>query len=122
MISIWEMETFFSEHDIVIACSCFGGFWCALHLITENPTLIISILERGNIPAVASTRNAGFACFGSVSELLNDAQMMGSDKMLQLVEMRYKGIRYIQKFFRHHKIDFDLNGGYELYDAENTLS
>ncbi|HYK55511.1 MAG TPA: FAD-dependent oxidoreductase, partial [Flavisolibacter sp.] len=88
----------------------------------KHPQLKITIVERGLIPTGASTRNAGFACFGSLSEVVHDAQAMGTDKMLELVEMRYKGLKRIQKYFEKEAIDFDLCGGYELYDSGGTIS
>jgi len=87
MISIWEQETFYAPQDIVIVGSGFVGLWSAFHLKKKNPKLKITIVDRGIIPTGASTRNAGFACFGSLSEVIYDAQTMGTDKMLQLVEM-----------------------------------
>ena len=115
MISIWEKETFFAPQDIVIVGSGFVGLWSAFYLKKRNPRLHITILDRGIIPTGASTRNAGFACFGSLSEVVHDAKTMGTDKMLQLVELRHKGLERIQKHFGS-EIDFDLCGGYELYE------
>lgn len=122
MISIWEKETFFAPYDVVIAGSGFVGLWSALHLKKKKPKLRVCIVDRGAIPTGASTRNAGFACFGSVSELIRDAQTMGTDKMLQLVEMRFKGMRRIQKYFEDSEIDFQLSGGYELYDEKDLIT
>lgn len=118
-ISIWEKETFFAPQDVVIIGSGFVGLWSAFFLKRKRPDLKITILERGLIPTGASTRNAGFACFGSLSEVVHDAQAMGTDKMLNLVEMRFKGLERIQKFFPDEVIDFELCGGYELYDASS---
>jgi glycine/D-amino acid oxidase-like deaminating enzyme len=42
--------------------------------------------------------------------------------MLELVEMRYKGLERIQKHFEKEAIDFDLCGGYELYDVAEKIS
>ena len=67
------------------------------------------------MPSGASTRNAGFACFGSLSELIADANTMGEEKMLKLVQMRYEGINEIKNTFSAAEIDFDMCGGYELY-------
>jgi glycine/D-amino acid oxidase-like deaminating enzyme len=120
MISIWEKETFFAPHDIVIAGGGFVGLWCAFYLKKKKPNLKISIVDRGIIPTGASTRNAGFACFGSLSELIRDASEMGTEKMLELVEMRFRGLKRIQKYFSEDEIDFDLCGGYELYDAADA--
>ncbi len=121
-ISIWEKETFYAPQDIIIIGSGFVGLWSAFYLKKKHPRLKISIVERGLIPTGASTRNAGFACFGSLSEVVYDAQTMGTDKMLELVEMRYKGLQRIQKYFEKEIIDFDLCGGYELYGASDKVS
>jgi glycine/D-amino acid oxidase-like deaminating enzyme len=121
-ISIWEKETFFAPQDVVIIGSGFVGLWSAFYLKKKHPKLKITIVERGLIPTGASTRNAGFACFGSLSEVVHDAQATGTDKMLELVEMRYKGLERIQKHFEKEAIDFDLCGGYELYDYSDKIS
>lgn len=115
-VSIWEKETFFAPQNVVIIGSGFVGLWSAYFLKKKHPKWKITIVDRGVIPTGASTRNAGFACFGSLSELVQDAQSMGTDKMLQLVEMRFKGLEQIQKHIGEKRIDFDMCGGYELYE------
>ncbi|MGZ3854006.1 MAG: NAD(P)/FAD-dependent oxidoreductase [Flavisolibacter sp.] len=122
MMSIWEKETFYAPQDVVIIGSGFVGLWCALQLKKKDPGLKVTIVDRGIIPTGASTRNAGFACFGSLSEVVHDAQIMGTDKMLELVEMRFKGLERIQKQFDDDLIDFEMSGGYELYDFSDNVS
>jgi gamma-glutamylputrescine oxidase len=122
MISIWEKETFYAPQDVIIVGSGFVGLWSAFYLKKKNPKLKITIVDRGIIPTGASTRNAGFACFGSLSEVVYDAHTMGRDKMLQLVEMRYKGLERIKKYFGKGHIDFEMCGGYELYDFTDKIS
>ncbi|MGZ3951799.1 MAG: NAD(P)/FAD-dependent oxidoreductase [Flavisolibacter sp.] len=122
MMSIWEKETFYAPQDVVIIGSGFVGLWCALQLKKKDPGLKVTIVDRGIIPTGASTRNAGFACFGSLSEVVHDAQIMGTDKMLELVEMRFKGLERIQKQFDDDLIDFEMCGGYELYDFSDNVS
>ena len=122
MISIWEKESFFAPQDIIIVGNGFVGLWSAFHLKKKKPSLKITIVDRGTIPTGASTRNAGFACFGSLSELIHDGKIMGTKKMLELVEMRYKGLKNIQKYFSKKEMDFDLCGGYELYDEIDKKS
>jgi gamma-glutamylputrescine oxidase len=122
MISIWEKETFFAPQDVIIVGSGFVGLWSAFYLKRKHPKLKVTILERGMIPTGASTRNAGFACFGSLSELMFDAKIMGTENMLELVEMRFKGLEKIQKFFKKKRIDYEECGGYELFDAGTSLT
>ena len=76
------------------------ALWSAYYLKKRAPSLTITIIERGIVPTGASTRNAGFACFGSVTELIADTQKMGEERMLQLVEMRCKGLKRIRKDLR----------------------
>lgn len=121
-VSIWEKESFYAPKDVIIVGSGFVGLWCAFFLKKHNPKLSVAIVDRGIIPTGASTRNAGFACFGSVTELLHDSQQMGEDKLLELVEKRYKGLERIQKIFKPKKIDFELCGGYELITEKNKLT
>jgi gamma-glutamylputrescine oxidase len=118
-VSIWEKESFYAPKDVIIAGSGFVGLWCAYYLKKKYPRLSITIIERGIIPTGASTRNAGFACFGSASELMEDTENMGEEKMIELVEMRYKGLEMIQNKFKKPDIDFEICGGYELITKEN---
>src|SRR5947209_11431150 len=121
MISIWEQETFFAPQDVIIAGSGFVGLWSAYYIKKKHPKAKVTIVDRGVIPTGASTRNAGFACFGSLSEVVRDAQAMGLEKTLALVELRYKGLEKIEKTFGKSKIDFELCGSYELFDAAYSM-
>lgn len=115
MFSIWERETVLRPQDVVIAGGGFAGLWSAFHLRRRYPKARISILEKEVVPMGASTRNAGFACFGSLGELVADEAQLGTEGMQRLVEIRYKGLRQIAKHFGPGTIDLDWCGGYELF-------
>ncbi len=119
-LSFWEKESFFAPQDVIIAGSGFAGLWSALHLKLKNPSHKITILERGIIPTGASTRNAGFSCFGSPGELIGDADEMGEEKMWRLLEMRYNGLLEIRKHFSDGLIDYDACGGYECFTQNSS--
>lgn len=116
-ISVWEKESFFAPADITILGSGLVGLWCAWHLKKQFPKSRITILDRGVIPTGASTRNAGFACFGSVTELIADKERSGEDAMLQLVDMRYRGLQRTRKILGEKAIGFQWSKGYELIAA-----
>ncbi len=120
-LSIWEKESFFAPADIIIAGSGLVGLWSAYYLKKKHPSLRITIVERGLIPTGASTRNAGFACFGSLTELLADIDQMGEDKMLELVSMRFRGLRKIRKTFHDSEIGYERLGSYELLATAGKL-
>lgn len=120
-ISVWEQSTYFAPKDLVIVGCGFVGLWTAYEAIHQNPKLQITILERGTIPSGASTRNAGFSCFGSVSELMYDVKLMGETAMLETVKMRYHGLQRIQEVFKAKEIDYNQWGGYELFEGKKRI-
>ena len=118
-VSIWEKESFYADKDVIIIGSGFTGLWSAYELLKKNEKLKVAIVERGVIPEGASTRNAGFSCFGSPTELIFDAATMGEDSMWQLVEMRFKGLEKIRQHFSASALDYDPCGGYECLDKDS---
>lgn len=121
MNSIWELETFYRKRDIVIIGAGFSGLWTAVSIKEQYPEKSVLIIERSPVPLGASTRNAGFACFGSLTEVIADAQKMGWEKTLELVKMRFEGLRKIRQYFNNDDIDFDLTGGYEILNNDEPL-
>ncbi len=120
-ISIWEAETFYQPQDIIVVGGGFSGLWAAFHLKQRYPSKKITVIERGPTPAGASGRNAGFACFGSLTEILSDIKTMGAEKTLQLISWRFEGLKIIRQYFNDSAIDYYLTGGYELLNHEAPL-
>lgn len=122
MFSYWEKTSFFAHQNIIIVGSGFVGLWSAIELRKKFPAHKITILERGILPTGASTKNAGFACFGSPTELLKDATQLGEDTMWQLVDKRYNGLRKIHNTFSYSTIDYENSYGYEcLTEKEHQI-
>jgi gamma-glutamylputrescine oxidase len=119
-VSVWEYESFFAPRDFIIVGSGFTGLWSAYYLKKRYPGKTVLILERGLIPSGASSRNAGFACFGSFTELISDTNKQGENQMLELVEMRFRGLEKIRKKFSPAQIDYENLGGYELISRQQN--
>ena len=113
--SYWEQQTFFSQYDVIIIGSGIVGLSAAMHLKTQQAHLKIAVLERGFLPAGASTKNAGFACFGSVTELLSEIKSFGEETVFDLVAKRMKGLKKLQENLGDSAISFQQKGGYELF-------
>ncbi len=122
MLSFWEKNTFFSKIDVAIVGSGIVGLTAAINLKKHNPQLNIIILERGFLPWGGSTKNAGFACFGSPSELLNDLQSHTEDEVKKLVEYRYKGLLELRSLLGDDNIGYEPFGNYEVFsDNDDEL-
>lgn len=120
--SFWEKQSFF-KYDILIIGSGIVGLSTAIFLKEKQPHLKIAILERGILPSGASTKNAGFACFGSISELIETEKISGRAELHQLIERRWKGLLKLRTLLGDEPMDFQNNGGYELFQqGRDTLA
>lgn len=115
MLSFWERQSFL-EYDYIIIGSGLVGLSAAAYLKEKQPNSTVLVLERGLFPSGASTKNAGFACFGSLTELLADLKVMPESEMLTLVENRWKGLLKLRNRLSDKAIGFLPYGGYELID------
>ena len=75
MLSYWEQQSF-TAYDHIVVGAGIVGLSTAIELRGHYPSARILVLERGLLPSGASSRNAGFACMGSVTELLDDLELM----------------------------------------------
>lgn len=119
MLSFWEKNSFL-HYDILIVGAGINGLSAACAIKEKYPEKSVLILERGSWPLGASTRNAGFACFGSFSEIREDINQNGLDKALQLIEWRVKGLDIHKKRLSPEKMGYKATGGGEiLFDDES---
>ncbi|CAM1349885.1 gamma-glutamylputrescine oxidase [Tenacibaculum insulae] len=114
--SYWELKEWFTNIDFTIVGSGIVGLNCALALKNKHPKAKILILEKGMLPQGASTKNAGFACFGSLSELIDDLKSHTEQEVYNLVEKRWNGLQLLRKNLGDKNIDFQQNKGYELFN------
>ncbi|MAZ26858.1 MAG: FAD-dependent oxidoreductase [Cytophagaceae bacterium] len=117
--SYWELKTWFTDVDLAIVGSGITGLSCAIELRKKHPKAKILILEKGILPNGASTKNAGFACFGSPSEIIEDLKSHSMDEVLGLVEKRFKGLEILRQRLGDNTIKYEKNGGYELFLAQD---
>jgi len=120
--SYWEKKNLFKKFDLIIVGSGIVGLSAAISFKKKNKKAKVLILERGILPSGASTKNAGFACFGSVSELLDDLKKMPEETVWKTVEMRWKGLELLRKRLGDKAIAYKGLGGYELFDKEKNYT
>ncbi len=116
--SYWERAAFLYPCDVLIVGGGITGLSAAISLLDMAPQLKVTVLDRGFLPIGASTRNAGFACFGSMTELLDDIAQMGSEAAWQLVARRWQGLQLLRHRLGDRRIGFRPTGGYELFEIQ----
>lgn len=117
MFSYWEQQSFIKYDHIVVGAGIVG-LSTAIELKTAFPDADILVCERGFLPTGASTKNAGFACMGSVTELLDDLSVMSEDEVLTLFEHRKNGLGILRSRLGDDNIGYKENGSYELINEE----
>lgn len=117
-LSYWEIKTWFTNVDFTIVGSGIVGLHCAMQLKQKYPDANVLVLEKGILPQGASTKNAGFACFGSLSEILDDLKTHSKEEVLALVKKRWNGLQDLRKNLGDKQLDFKQLGGYELFSDE----
>ena len=117
-LSYWEYKTWLSNIDFTIVGSGIVGLNCALRLRQKFPAAKILILEKGVLPQGASTKNAGFACFGSISEILSDLKHHTVSEVKELVQLRWDGILSLRKTLGDKEIGYECYGGHEIFLKE----
>ena len=118
-LSYWEYKSWLSEIDHTIVGSGIVGLNCALRLREKFPNSRILILEKGMLPQGASTKNAGFACFGSLSEILDDLTSHSEKEVVALVKQRIEGLQLLRRTVGDKALDYQELGGYELFTEED---
>ncbi len=118
-LSFWEHKTWLSNIDFAVIGSGIVGLNCALSLREKHPRSKIVVFERGMLPSGASTKNAGFACFGSISEILEDLKNHSEEEVIQLVKSRVEGLKLLRNTLGDQQLDYKEYGGYELFTNED---
>lgn len=117
LLSFWEKQSF-ESYDFIIVGAGITGLSTAISLKEHNRKSTVAIIERGILPTGASTKNAGFACFGSPSELLADIEEYGKELAKEIVIKRWRGLEMLRERLGDVNLQYENNGGYELIRPE----
>jgi gamma-glutamylputrescine oxidase len=119
-LSYWEQSTFL-QADIIVIGAGIVGLSAALNLKRLNPTKKILVLERGVLPTGASTKNAGFSCFGSLSEIAADLEILSEEDVLSLISMRWNGLQLLRKTIGDKEMGYEEHGSFEVFTPTQEL-
>ena len=115
--SFWEIDHYRAPADVTVVGAGLVGATAALRLRELHPTARIVLLERDYLPAGASTRNAGFACFGAPGELLDDLHTIGPEATARLVQLRLDGLRRLRTRIGDAALHYRATTAHELLSA-----
>ncbi len=113
--SYWEKTSFLNSIDVAIVGAGIVGVSAAIYAKKKYPKSKVVVFDRGFIASGASTKNAGFACFGSISELMDDLEYNSESEVFELLESRYEGLTHLLELIGKEKMDYSPCGGYELF-------
>lgn len=115
MNSYWETELYSKKYDLIIIGAGLVGQSTALFYKQNHPSANVLILDRGFYPLGASTRNAGFACFGSVTEHIADLELEDIPNVKQRIKQRYEGLKLLRETLGDEQIGYEERGGFEIF-------
>ena len=91
------------------------GASAALFYKRRYPRHRVILLERGPKPSGASTRNAGFACIGSISEHEADLKDNSAENVLDRICRRYEGLKFLRETLPDDETRYEPCGGIEVF-------
>jgi len=113
-LSYWEKRSYFDDIDFLIIGAGIVGLSTAIYLRQRYSKAKIVILERGYLPTGASTKNAGFACFGSPSELKDDLRSMSENDLWEMVDLRYRGLHRLFSLIEKERLNYQACCSWDL--------
>jgi len=119
VLSYWEQQSFDRSYDLIVIGAGIVGLSTAYFYQRSHPKARVLVLERGFYPEGASTRNAGFACFGSITELLDDMKTEPESEVKARMVRRYRGLELLRNELGAGTIQFSATGGYEIFDDQS---
>jgi len=115
--SYWEQRSFLESTDILVVGAGIVGLSTAIYLKRLAPTMDVLVIDRDPFSGGASTKNAGFACFGSLGELVDDLSRMSLEEVINLAVRRFKGLENLRNLLGDSQLDYKPCGGFELFNA-----
>lgn len=119
--SYWEEELYNQKYNLIVVGAGLTGLSSAYFYKNKHPDVKILVVDRGFYPIGASTRNAGFACIGSVGELVADLELETEKVIKQRIQDRYNGLLLLRETLGDENIDYEASGGWEIFTDKDEF-
>ena len=113
--SYWESVLYDVSYDLIVVGGGLTGQSTAYFFKKNNPSAKVLVVERGFFPIGASTRNAGFACIGTIGEHIADLEIDTEESLKDRIKSRYDGLLLLRETLGDEAIEYDESGGHELF-------
>ena len=126
--SFWEKNRELFTGDILIVGGGLVGLSIGIAIQKQKKQLkqrLLKICIVDQLPtgqAGASTRNAGFACFGSPTEILDDLTREGENQTVNRISNRISGLSIWKNWIPSNKIEWNDCSGYEVFEREEEMN
>jgi glycine/D-amino acid oxidase-like deaminating enzyme len=115
MLSYWEESGLNPHTHLLVVGAGLVGLSAAYHYKLKHPHAVVRVVEQTLLPENASTRNAGFACFGSITEIQDDLQHETEAAVRNRIAARWEGLQFLRATLGDAAIQYEACGGYELF-------
>lgn len=105
-LSFWEKSAYLKNLDFLIIGSGIVGLSTAIFLKKRFKNSRVLVIERGYLPTGASTKNAGFTCFGSPTELYDDLKTIKDSVVWDTFSNRYNGLNTLFELVSQDNIEY----------------
>lgn len=120
--SFWEYDTYLAKADFLIVGAGITGLNAAISIKLSQPDARVVVVDGDTRGGGASYRNAGFACIGSPTELLDDIAHLGVSQMIDIAALRWKGLQALRSRVGESDMDYTACGGVEIFtDTEEDI-
>lgn len=120
--SFWEHNFYNTANANVIIGNGIVGLSTAIEIKSLFPEEEVVIIDKYHMPQGASTKNAGFACFGSVTEIMDDLDHMPEQDVKEIISMRWQGIQILRQRLEAKDVSITFNGGKEFFYNNDLMN
>ncbi|MGB0849897.1 MAG: FAD-dependent oxidoreductase, partial [Bacteroidia bacterium] len=117
--SYWEHKHLLADIEYLIVGMGLVGLQTAILLKESNPNAKVVVIDRFAWSMGASTRNAGFACFANMSEILDDLESDSPENVYGTIRKRYSGLLKLRNKFKDNLIGYQELGSTEIFTNHN---
>jgi gamma-glutamylputrescine oxidase len=114
--SYWEQQCLDSVDWVVIGAGLVG-LQSARRIKETYPHQRVLVVDVHAMGGAASLRNAGFVCFGSAGEMLDEIDRTSESEAVMLYDKRFQGIQRLMNRYGAERLGFEATGGMEVFVA-----